>query len=481
MNTSTLPPLPSPRPGFGFGASLQNSKFLRVLVLGFLTLLLLIPVGSIRDVIAEREQTRNAAKAEIARQWGGAQTVMGPFLVLPYRTVREVEKDGKKSIEEAGTKYGVVLPEVLDLSVQQRSEYRQRGIFTLPVYRGSTQITGRFAKPSLAAIGVPDAAIYWERAEIVMALSDLRALTGAVAMEVGEQALRFAPGSGLLPLTFSHDAGKVMAETEYGRVESSGEPIAGAVHSALPLTAENQGFSFALPLSFNGSEQLQFTPLGRVNTVAMQGDWPSPSFNGAYLPRTREVLAEDKGFTASWEIPDLSRSFGQVWRGDEIPYKALSAAAFGVRLFPAVDEYTMAHRAVKYAQLFIVMSFALWWLFEVIGGIKLHLLQYLLVGAGLCAFYLLQLALSEHFGFRLAYLVASAAVTVQITLYSWSALRSLQRAAGVGAAMSALYIYLFSVLREENYALLTGAVGLFLMLSLIMWLTRKVEWGAVKA
>jgi len=475
MNTSTLPPLPPPAPRFGFGQSLQNSKFLRVLVLGFLTLLLLIPVSSIRGVIAEREQTRNSAKAEIAQQWGGAQTVMGPFLVLPYRTVREVEKDGKKIIEEAGTKYGVVLPEALRVSAQQHSEYRQRGIFTLPVYRGSTQIAGRFTKPSLTAIGVPDTAIYWDRVEIVMVLSDLRALTGPVQMKIGEQALGFSPGSGQLSMGFTTST---VADAVAHCCGDGANVSAGTVHAALPLTAENRSFDFELPLSFNGSEQLQFTPLGRVTKVAMQGDWPSPSFNGAYLPRTREVLSEGKGFTADWEIPDLSRSFGQVWRGDEVPYKALDTSAFGVRLFPAVDEYTMAHRAVKYAQLFIVMTFALWWLFEVIGGIKLHLLQYLLVGAGLCAFYLLQLALSEHFGFRLSYLVASAAVTVQITLYSWSALHSLKRAAGVGAAMGALYTYLFSVLREENYALLTGAVGLFLMLSLIMWLTRRVEWNA---
>ena len=427
-------------------------------------------------MIAEREQTRNSAKAEIAQQWGGAQTVTGPFLVLPYRTVREVEKDGKKIIEEAGTKYGVVLPEALDVTAQQHSEYRQRGIFTLPVYRGSAEIAGRFAKPSLAAIGVPDTAIYWERAEVVMVLSDLRALTGKVQMQLGEQALSFAPGSGQLSANFTTST---VADAVAHCCGEEANVSAGTVHAALPLTAESKGFGFVLPLSFNGSEQLQFTPLGRVTTVAMQGDWPSPSFNGAYLPRTREVFGDGKGFKAAWEIPDLSRSFGQVWRGDEIPYKALSTSAFGVRLFPAVDEYTMAHRAVKYAQLFIVMTFALWWLFEVIGGIRLHLLQYLLVGGGLCAFYLLQLALSEHFGFRLAYLVASTAVTVQITLYSWSALRSLKRAAGVGAAMGALYMYLFSVLREENYALLTGAIGLFLMLSLIMWLTRKVEWNTV--
>lgn len=461
---SETSPSTTARPGLV--ETVQNSKFLRVLLLGFLSLLLLIPIGSIRDLIREREQTRDQAKAEIARQWGGAQQLAGPFLVLPYRTVREVQKDGKTVLEE-GTAHGVLLPEELGISAQQRSEFRQRGIFTIPVYRSTAQFQGHFAKPSLGAIGVPDSSILWDQAEVVLMLSDLRALRSGLQMQAGGQALSFQPGGGQLMLGLPAD-GNAEGESERG----------GIVHAPWPLTGEALAQDFALSLSFNGSEQLQFVPLGRLTKVGLQGDWPSPSFNGAWLPLSRSVGSADApGFKADWEVSDLSRSFGQVWRGDAIPYRALAASAFGLRLFPAVDEYVMAHRAVKYAQLFIVMSFALWWLFEIVGGVRLHPLQYLLVGAGLCAFYLLQLALAEHLGFRLSYALAATAVTVQITLYSWSALHSLLRASGIGLAMAGLYSYLFSVLREENYALLTGAIGLFLMLSLIMWITRRIDWG----
>lgn len=469
MNETPMQPQPpAPRPGFG--ETMQQSRFMRVLLLGFLSLLLLIPVGAIREVIAEREQTRNQAQAEIARQWGGAQTLAGPFLVLPYRSRSETQKDGKTVVVE-GIDYGVLLPEELAIDAEQYSEYRQRGIFTVPVYRSSLRLRGRYARPSLAAIGVPDADLLWQKAELVMMLSDLRALNGQVQIQAGGQTLKFQPGGGQLMRAPS-------PEDDDNRCCKSANP-GGIVHAPWPLSADVQELRFDLPLAFNGSEQLQFTPLGRSTRVQLHGDWPSPSFNGAWLPRTREVGKHSApGFTATWEISDLARSFGQVWRGNAIPYTALRAAAFGVRLLPAVDEYAMAQRAVKYAQLFIVMSFALWWLFETLGGLRLHLLQYLLAGAGLCAFYLLQLALSEHLGFRLAYALASAAVTVQISLYSWSALRSLWRAAGVGAAMAGLYAYLFAVLREENYALLTGTIGLFAMLSLVMWLTRRVEWSS---
>ena len=456
---------PKTRPGFI--ETVQGSKLLRVLLLGFLSLLLLIPVASIQDLIREREQTRDAAKAEIARQWGGTQQLAGPFLVLPYRVMREVIRDGKTVIEES-ISYGVVLPEELGIDARQVSEYRQRGIFTLPVYSSSARLQGRFARPGLSALGVADRDILWDQAEVVLMLDDLRALRSGLQMQADGQALGFQPGGGTL-MDGLPRSGTAEGESERG----------GIVHAPWPLTAGRQELAFDLSLSFNGSDQLQFVPVGRLTRVSLQGDWPSPSFNGAWLPTTRTVgRAAEPGFTAGWEISDLSRSFGQVWRGDAIPYRALVASAFGLRLFPAVDEYVMAHRAVKYAQLFIVMTFALWWLFEIVGGVRLHPLQYLLVGAGLCAFYLLQLALSEHFGFRTAYALAALAVTVQITLYSWSALHSLVRAGGVGLAMAGLYTYLFAVLREENYALLTGAIGLFLMLSLIMWITRRIDWGS---
>lgn len=459
---------PPPRPGFL--ETVQNSKFLRVLLLGFLSLLLLIPVGSIRDLIAERERTRGQAQLEIARQWGGAQTITGLFLVLPYRNPYVVTRDGK-TVTEYETGFGVVLPELLDIAATETTEHRQRGLFSIPVYRGKATLAGHFSKPSLAAIGIPDEAIIWDKVEVVLMMDDLRALTGPVELSIGDTQLRFQPGGGqvlsALPLP--------RAFNDEGQMQ---ERAGGIVHAAWPLSGAEQALTFNLPLSFNGSERLDFMPTGRLTRVRVQGDWPSPSFSGAWLPTERSVAEDGSGFTARWEITDLSRDFGQVWNANRMPTQGLRTSSFGLSLFPAVDEYMMAHRAVKYAQLFIVLTFALWWLFEIVGGVRLHPLQYLLVGAGLSAFYLLQLALAEHLGFRLSYALAATAVTVQITLYSWSALHSLRRASGIGLAMAGLYTYLFAVLREENYALLTGAVGLFLMLSLIMWLTRRIDWGS---
>ena len=186
---------PKTRPGFI--ETVQGSKLLRVLLLGFLSLLLLIPVASIQDLIREREQTRDAAKAEIARQWGGTQQLAGPFLVLPYRVMREVIRDGKTVIEES-ISYGVVLPEELGIDARQVSEYRQRGIFTLPVYSSSARLQGRFARPGLSALGVADRDILWDQAEVVLMLDDLRALRSGLQMQADGQALGFQPGGGTL-------------------------------------------------------------------------------------------------------------------------------------------------------------------------------------------------------------------------------------------------------------------------------------------
>lgn len=470
---------PGDRPRPSFLEQLLHSRLLRVLLLGFLSLLLMIPLGSIRDVIAERQQTRDAAKTELATQWGGPQTLAGPFLVLPYNEHHVEKKDGK-DVAVTTTSRVVLLPETLDIDATQNTEERRRGLFMLPVYRAQATITGHFAHPDLGGIGVAQADVQWQDAEIVLMLSDLRALTGAVQVQIGDQSLPFQPGGGsLLTGMTEYSFGRDHPEIEGCCGALGREHKGGVIHARWTgLDASAPTLPFSLPLSFNGSDALRLAPVGRVTKVHLRGDWPSPSFDGATLPRTREVANAGTGFTADWEIPDLSRSYGQLWRDSDIPYPALGASSFGLRLFPAVDQYFMAHRAVKYAQLFVVLTFALYWLFELVGGVRLNPLQYLLVGAGLTTFYLLQLALSEHLGFPLAYLIASVAVTVQITLYSWAALHKLWRALGIGAAMGGLYAYLYSALQEENYALLSGAVAVFVMLSLIMWLTRRVDWSA---
>lgn len=235
--------------------------------------------------------------------------------------------------------------------------------------------------------------------------------------------------------------------------------------------------TFVANLELTGSGGLRFVPNGRSTTVSLSSDWPDPSFRGAWLPTSRAV--ESSGFSAEWIIPFLGRDYPQQWTSADEPYDRIVASGFGVDLYTPVDHYRMAERSTKYAPLFLVFTFGIFWLFDVLVGVRVHPVQYLLAGAAMCMFYLLELSLSEHIGFLAAYATASGAVTVLVASYARAVLQSTLRGVGMGGAMGLLYAYLLSLLSLERYALLVGSVGLFMALGAVMYLTRWIDWDHV--
>jgi inner membrane protein len=234
---------------------------------------------------------------------------------------------------------------------------------------------------------------------------------------------------------------------------------------------------FSFPLSLNGSLRMDVVPFGRTTVVDIQGDHGDPSFQGNWLPTERTISSD--AFKAKWSISFLGRSYPQAWTSDKDMQKAIDASRFGVELVDPVDHYHMAARSVKYAGLFIVLTFATVWLIEIIAAVRVHSIQYLMLGGALCLFYLLELSLSEHLGFPAAYVTASAAVIGMVGAYSVVVLSSLRRAMIVAAGVATLYAYLYLLLMNEDYALLIGSVGLFVILAAIMFVTRRVNWYAV--
>ena len=458
-------------------SSLRSSQGLRLLVLSFLALLLLIPVGMVRDVIRERTARRDEAVRDVAGSWGGAQRVAGPRLVVPF-VVRWEEPlaDGNKLPRER-REVAVFLPETLDVTGSLAPQTLERGIFEVPVYTGRLALTGVFAAPDFARLGVVPSEVLWESAELVVDVSEVRAID-EIALTWGEKALAFEPGGG------------------------RALPYSSAVHVPMGALAV-RGARFAISLTARGSESLAIAPLGGKTTAKLDSAWPSPSFGGAWLPAERSVTPS--GFTASWTVASLGRGFPQSWlapndpvRGaqpraaveEESPWDSsaservprfASATEFGVRLIQPVDAYRMAERSAKYAVLFIALTFATLWLFEVLAKSPLHSVQYLLVGAALCLFFLLELSLAEHIGFGLAYSLASGGIVGLVGGYAWAVLRSAGRAGVVAAIVTTLYAYLFVLLTNEDYALLAGALGLFAALAAVMWLTRQVDWRDVGA
>ncbi len=437
----------------GIMTAIRGSQMLRLLLIGFLVLLLLIPAAMIGGLVSERRATREGAVEEVTAKWGKLQIMTGPALVVPYVQRRvELDKNGQK-VERAQTHRLTLLPETLIVRGEIDTEVRHRGIFSVPVYRLKLEVSGRFARPVFSDWNVPAADVRWDRAEIGVGISDARAIQERTDLIWNGRTIPFLPGTGSFDLT------------------SAGihAPLAGGGPPA-------SGFDFKFPLVLDGSVGVYFVPFGRETSVSLRSNWPDPSFQGNWLPAKRAVTGS--GFEASWSIPFLGRNYPQSWNDGTGMSETVAASKFGVDLITPVDEYRMAERSTKYAGLFILLTFATIWLIEVLGRLRVHPIQYLLVGAAMCLFFLLELALSEHLGFTPAYAVASVAVVGLIASYSLAALRSPRRAGVVGGLVAALYAYLYVLLKNEDYALLIGSVGLFLMLAAVMYLTRRIDWHA---
>jgi inner membrane protein len=429
-----------------------QSPILRAAAIGILILVLLIPLTVVGGLVSERESTRNAVEMEVAEKWGGSQSLIGPILSIPYRY--RIQGPNREVIVQTGQ--ARFLPSSLEIEGEVRPEIRYRGIYEVALYEVGLAFSGEFERPDLGRFKIAPEDVLWDEAVLLVGIPDLRGIKGAIAARWGEESASFEPGT----------AGAGIC--------------ASGIHARVPRLdrhAPGDRIPFSFELRLNGSRELRFSPLGRETRLSLASSWPSPSFSGQFLPDTREVTPQ--GFSANWNISYLTRPFPQEWRDHEVAAELLTQWTAGVNLFRPVDSYAKTSRTTKYGILFLFMTFAVYFLFEILGRIRIHPFQYLLVGFALCLFYLLLLSLSEHLGFGRSYLVASAAIVGLISAYSGSVLRSLSRAAAIGAGLAGLYGYLYVLLQLEDYALLLGSLGLFALLAAAMALTRKVDWYAV--
>jgi inner membrane protein len=425
---------------------IRNSQFVRILLVFFLILILQIPTVMLEGLVRDRQSLRQEAVSSITAKWGAQQEIIGPRLVVPY-----IKRFQSGNTKKAETKSGVFLPQSLKITGDMKSETRHRGIFEVPVYQTALTVSGNFQRPDLSSWGVNPEDILWDRAELNMQISDVHAVQNQAELSWNKTQIAFAPGQGKL---------------------SDNTP---GIHAALKGKLKGDTFDFKIPLKLQGSEKMTFAPFGETTQVNLTSNWPDPSFQGSWLPSENTVNA--KGFKAVWDIPSLGRNYPQFWNSENpVGAEIVRASIFGVDLISPVDNYRMAERSIKYNFLFLILTFAVFWLFEVTVRLRVHPLQYLLVGIAMSLFYLLQLALSEHMGFQGAYAIASAAVVGMITLYSIAVLRAKRRAGIIGAMQVALYGYLYVVLVNQDYSLLIGSFGLFGFLAIVMYFTRRIDW-----
>jgi inner membrane protein len=435
---------------------MRNSVLARLLVMGLLTVLLLIPLAMVLVVVAERASRRQEAVTRFNEEWGGAQIVSGPVLTVPYTTTW-TDNMGRP---QRSTGHAHLLPRDLHIDGVLNTEVRTRGIFEVVVYRTSLKMAGRFVRPDLSWVRPTPQQFEWQEATVSLAVADPRGLTRRATMTWNGRELPFAGGI-----------------ADVGLFQSG-------IHARVPeLDAIQAGteLPFAFTLELNGTRDLRFLPAAEETMVSLSAEWPHPSFTGGPLP-TYEL--RPSGFSANWRVPDFGRPYAARWTNGGANRDQLIAqaqkSAFGVSLIHPVDIYQQAERAVKYAVLFIVLTFSVFFLHEIFHDVLLHPMHYAFVGFALCIFYLLLVSISEHAGFDFAYSVSAAATTALIAGYSRAILGSRRRTVSVGVGLAALYGYLYLLLRLEDYALLAGSIGLFVVLALMMYVTRRMDWYELK-
>lgn len=445
----TVPVPPAPKPDrFGW---VRRSITLRVVLIGVLVLLLLIPLAMVQDLIREREWRKQEAENEVSGTWGGPQTLTGPVVSVPYTSVVRVDaEDGSGRHEMKNvTEWAHFLPATLDVESSLSPQKRHRGIYDVVVYESATTLKGSFPAIGDNRLGVNDR-LQWDRAVITLGISDLRSIKEQVRMEIGGRALDFEPG---VPTNDVIGSGLV-AQLD------------------LDSTLRGKEITFTAELHLNGSTSFRIVPVGKLTKAHAVSDWPSPSASGAFLPDSTPVAGEK--LDARWTVLHLNRPYPQEFLGSRTG--EVGESAFGVDLILPVDEYQKSTRAAKYGVMLIVMVFTVFFFVEVLQKIRIHPIQYLLVGLALCIFYSLLIALSEHIGFGRSYILAAAAVMALVILYARSVFKMPRAVRLLTMILVLVYGFIFTIIHQEDYALLMGSIGLFLVLAVVMWLSRKIDW-----
>lgn len=459
MNELKIPRIPA------FSAFLKRCATpFKMIGVTLLILLLLIPLGMIQSVLRERLGRRNEAVADITSKWGKDQSIVGPVLIVPYRypvkSWKEQPTTGGKiekvEVVEIALANAFFLPAKLTIDGDVNPMRLRRGIYQAVVYTGKLDISAQFRKPDFASLKIEDQNVLWDDAIVTFAIPDLRGVKETLHLQWGTNTVALSPGCKLR----SFPTG-VFTQVN-GLRESAG---------TIPARLE---------LSLNGSGGINFAPIGAQSSVKLSSPWPDPSFQGAFLPADRKVT--QAGFDANWQISYYGRDYAQQWTSQDSSagLDATSAASslFGVNFLSGIDAYRNAERAIKYGELFLVLVFTAFFLFELLSGLRIHPFQYALVGAALCLFYLGLLSLSEFISFGLAYLAAAAATTLLIWFYSVKVLKSGKRTLIIVGLLAAIYGFLYIALQLQDYSLLFGTAGLFTVLAVVIYLTRNIDWYA---
>ena len=433
---------------------LTSNIYVKIGVIIILIALLLLPAHTIENMVIERQFRQLEAHNEISSKWGEDQTLTGPILTIPYDV--EIEKEGDKADDSRVVRYsGFVhfLPDQLNISgdVNKAQQDLHRGMYDIVVYNSDLRVTGEFHDLPLHQYRDDNLKLHLDRAFVSLGISDLKGLEDQIVLDWNGNSSQFNSG------TLSKDV------------------VSAGMHCPVTMsTEETSSYTFSLEMNLKGSEFLYFVPVGKTTDVQLSSNWTNPSFNGAFIPDERNV-SED-GFTAKWNVLHLNRNYPQSWKGKSYE---VANSAFGVNLILGVDVYQKTIRVVKYALLFVTLTFLLFFFVEILNKVFIHPIQYGLVGIALVVFFTLLLSFSEHIRFNQAYLISTLLTIGLISAYVRSILKSNNLALLLSGILSTLYAFIFIIIQMQDFTLLFGSLGIFIILALTMFFSRKIDWYGI--
>ncbi len=428
---------------------LKTNVYFKVGTIIIIGLLLLIPTAMIMNLISERENTQKVAIKEVSSKWGGEQTISGPFISVPY--IRYIKQ---YSQTDTTTKYVLVkdyihfLPTDLKINGTISPEQRYRGIYEIVVYNSKLNISGIFNKVKFENLDIPLKDIQFDKAIVSVGINDLRGIEKQINLNWNDTNISF--NSGVI----------------------TNDIISSGINAPVNLANnDSSSYKFSFDLELKGSQLLYFMPVGEVTDVNISSTWNNPSFNGAFLPDSRTIA--ETGFSANWNILHLNRNYPQMWIGNNVK---IDSSAFGIDLIMPVDNYQKSMRSIKYAILFIVFTFIVFFFVEVLNKIFIHPIQYSLVGLALILFYTSLLSISEHLDYNIAFLISAISTLLLIIGYVKAIIKSNLITFIIAGILSILYSFLFVIIQLQDYSLLIGSIGIFLILAFVMYFSRKIDW-----
>jgi len=439
----------------------KTSTTARMIMIGFLSLVLLIPLMFIEDLIQERSFRQEKVLDEISKQWGNEVVIYGPIVKVPYKVFVEkviTDKKTKKITTETieHIKYGYFFPDKLDIKSTINPEQKKRGIYTTAVFNSKILINGIFDSLDFSQKEIDDKNILWDKSVVLLKTTNVKGVNSVLSINMDGK-----------KYGLSSSGTNAYNDNQYYTLESSMIPLKGKNKKMKPIT-------FSLYFSVRGSKEIRFIPIGKETTAEITSSWKTAKFMGEFLPYNPDKINDD-GFNAKWNILDINRPFSQQ-HFNQLPY--LNDFDFGVNFKIPVDEYQKSERSAKYGFLVICLTFLVFFLIQTISEIYMHPFQYLMIGLALLMFYTLLVSISEHSNFLKAYAIASISVIGLITAYAKNILKSIKFMLFIASSLTVLYAFIFIIIQLESYALLAGSVGLFIILATVMFVSRKIDWSS---